>query len=70
MKAVKIQLLLQDCADFVSMELELPSPMPEVTSDQLRVKFDVQKGKGQEYLEKNFPGVPVEVIDIRRERHT
>lgn len=52
--------------DQVFVYTDMPSPFPIEVSDQnLMLKFDVQNGKGIEYVKKNFSRVIIETIDYR-----
>ena len=55
--------------DQVVLHTDLPSPYPAEVSDQpLTLDFNVAADKGLEYVQKNFPDVPTEVIDLSATR--
>ena len=67
MKILRIIILERSgVTDFVRMTTDLPSPFPPGVSDQeLSIDFSTQQGKAREYVEEHFPGVPVEVIEVK-----
>lgn len=48
--------------DRIALNTTLPSPL--VGEAFLTLDFTAPRGRGQDYIERNFPGVPVEVIGI------
>lgn len=61
----KIVVFKTDGTDEVSIYTNLPSPFPKEVSEQsLRLSFHTAKSWGVRYVEDNFPGIPVEVLDI------
>lgn len=64
MNVTKATVILQtNVADLVVLHLDdLPSPMPGITKEPLSVTFHAEFNKGEEYVKKYFPTVPVVVI--------
>ncbi len=69
MNILKITVLLvPDSTDKVTLHTDLPSPYPETVSRQpLGLMFDVESGKGLNYVRVNFPGVVTIMIDPDRD---
>jgi hypothetical protein len=52
--------------DLVRLITDLPSPFPpEVDDTPLALKFETQRGHGVGYVQAQFPGLPIEVLDIK-----
>lgn len=68
MKIVKATIILSDAADLVTLYTDLPSSMPNVTSQNLMMTFHVAKNGAWQYLKKNFIDVPVEILSNNYER--
>lgn len=62
----KIVLLLGIGMDKVSLETDLPSGCPKVDPTNLVTKFEVETGKGLEYVRTHFGREPDEIIDVNR----
>lgn len=61
-KIKKAVVLLQGgSADMVFLDTELPPHMPKVSNQSPSLKFEVEAGKGIEYVRENF-GIEPEVI--------
>lgn len=68
LKVKKITILIHDGTDYCVVEFE--NNITEGVwpfKNNLKMKFDVVKNKGLEYVKENFPGVEVEVIDIKKQ---
>ena len=63
MKIKKAVIMTSTCGcDKVRLHTDLPSPSPPTISSQpLVMTFDVQQGKGVQYVKENF-GIDAEVI--------
>jgi len=52
--------------DQVMVHTDAPPPFPpSVSTDEMVMRFEVQKGRGAEYALKHFPEVPVSTLDAR-----
>jgi predicted transglutaminase-like protease len=60
-KISKATVLKTDGCDIVFLTTELPSPLPKITDQTLTLKFDAEKGTGEDYVYQKF-GIQDEVI--------
>jgi len=57
--------------DEVYVHTDLPCPFPKEVSEQnLSLRAEVQAGKGIEYVQVNFPGETIHVLDYRTGKTT
>lgn len=65
MNITRITVLLVDSAtDRVTVHTDFPCPFPpSFDTKPLSLHFDVECGKGIEYVRKNFPGFPLTLMD-------
>jgi len=54
-----------DSTDRVTVYTDLPTPFPQISSQPLTLFFEVVKGHGVRYVQKNFPGHEVWVLDTK-----
>lgn len=47
--------------DYIVLHTQLPSPFPKVSDQKLRLTFNVEQGKGPEYVLEHF-GIEAEVV--------
>lgn len=61
----KIVILKTDGTDKVLLYTNLPSPFPNTYSDSpLMISFESAKSWAEKYVKENFPGIPVECLDV------
>jgi len=61
-KISKATVLKTDGCDIVFLTTELPSPLPKITDQTLTLKFDAEKGTGEDYVYQKF-GIQAKVIN-------
>lgn len=62
---LKVTIVINEGTDKVLVKTSLPCPYPPcITTDPLMMSFDITKGKGIDYVRKNF-GIEPEVINIK-----
>lgn len=53
--------------DFISLETNLPSPTPGITSENLSLDFRAAAGSGEKYIKQNFPEIKkVKIIKVEK----
>jgi hypothetical protein len=64
MNVLKISILERESgADHVSLYTDYPAPIICFPDELLILDFRVTKGYGRKYVEDNFPGISVEIIN-------
>ena len=64
MKVNKIRIITGVGTDRIVLYLDLP---PSWEDDEcLTTDFDIRKGDAVEYCQKNFPGIPVTILNVPR----
>lgn len=48
--------------DLLSLQTDLPSTTPAVSDEKCAMDIRCAKNTGEEYCQKNFPGIPIEKI--------
>jgi len=67
MKLIKALVIHGEGADKIYIYTDLPTSfLTSVTADPLTICFDATHGNGVAYVKKNFPDIPVELIETRR----
>lgn len=61
----KITVLTGYGADKVTLHTDLPSGTPAVSREPLSLSLEAARGEGEAYAGKHFPGLPIEVINMR-----
>ena len=55
MEILGITIMGSSCrSDLVCLRTDLPSALPDTVKSNLTISFEVEKGKGEEYLKKHF----------------
>jgi|RifOxyD1_1024033.scaffolds.fasta_scaffold00128_18 hypothetical protein len=62
MNITKATIVLSEGWDVVCLSTDLPSAMPNVTSQNAMLKLDVAKNSGEAFVKTNFPGVPIVIV--------
>ena len=65
-KILKIEILINlSGPDKIFFHTDLPTPYPEVEYPA-NLQMDARAGYAEQYVQKNFPGVPVEILNAKR----
>ena len=65
MKIEKITIVIGRGTDKIMLQTNFPSSLPKVSQENLSLDFDAEKDTGKEYCERNFPGIPIKVVNGR-----
>jgi hypothetical protein len=67
MQIIRAKIYPGQYSDLVNLYTDFPHPIPylatgEIAKDHvLTLQFSTSRNYGKEYVEKNFPGVPIEI---------
>ena len=58
-----IVLHYRDRADHIYLATDLPSPLTYTDKAPVSLGFEATKDHGEDYVARNFPGIPVEIVN-------